>query len=122
MTMLKNDGMGRRKFVKATAAGAASLGFFSTARSYARIIGANDRVSVGIVGFSDRTKDALLPAFMGLAKELNFEARAVSDIWKLRREEGVAHLSSKYQAQTEGVRNNDELYARKDIDAVIIGT
>lgn len=121
--MLKNEGIARRRFVKGTvAAGAAGLGFFSSARSYARIIGANDRVTVGIVGFSDRTKDALLPAFMGLSKELNFEPRAVSDIWKLRREEGVAHLSSKYQAKVDGVRNNDELYARKDIDAVIIGT
>ena len=51
----------RRNFLKQSAkAGAgitlASLGF--TAKSYANIIGANDRVRVGIVGFSEREKHA----------------------------------------------------------------
>ena len=45
---------------------------------------------VGLVGFSDRFQKDLLPAFLPHAKELNFEIVAVSDIWSLRREEGVA--------------------------------
>ncbi len=93
-----------------------------SAASYARILGANDRVGVGVVGFSDRAKDALLPAFAKLAPELNFEFRAVSDIWSHRREEGVAFLGKLTGKPVDGVRNNDELYQRKDIQAVIIST
>ncbi len=35
----------------------------SSAVSYAKILGANDRVRVGLCGFSERSRDALLPAF-----------------------------------------------------------
>jgi hypothetical protein len=44
-------------------------------------VGANDRVRVGAVGFSDRFRSALVPAFMEHAAKLNFEIVAVSDIW-----------------------------------------
>ncbi len=45
-----------------------------------------------------------------------------SDIWKLRREEGRAHLKDKFGHDMKAYRNNDELYASKDVDAVIIST
>ena len=61
----------RREFVKKTALGAAGVTF--GAKSYARILGANDRVRVGIVGYSDRFRGSLYPSFMSLAKEMNFE-------------------------------------------------
>jgi predicted dehydrogenase len=93
-----------------------------SAASYASIRGANDRIGVGIVGFSERAKDALIPAFAALARELNFEFRAVSDIWSRRREEGAAFVGRLNGKPVVGVRNNDELYQRKDIDAVIIST
>jgi predicted dehydrogenase len=84
--------------------------------------GANDRVRVGIVGFSDRSKDALIPAFMKHAAELNFELVAVSDIWSRRREEGAAFIESLTGTRPALCRNNDELYDRKDVDAVIVAT
>ena len=51
----------RRTFIKTVAAGTAGamLSGSMTARSYARILGANDRVRVGIVGFSDRARGSL---------------------------------------------------------------
>jgi len=115
----------RRKFIKQSAVAAAgtymgTMGF--TAKSYGNIIGANDRVRVGAVGFSDRFRQALLPSFLNHHKELNFDIVAVSDLWKLRREEGVAHLKSKFGHDITGCRNNDELYNLKDLDAVIVGT
>lgn len=111
----------RRYFLQAAGmtAAAASLG---TARSYARILGANDRVRVDIVGFSDRTRGSLIPAFQQSAADLNFELVAVSDIWSLRREAGAAALQKLGVASPIICRNNDELYARKDVDAVIVGT
>ena len=61
-----------------------------SASSYKRIIGANDRVRVGVVGYSDRHRSSHMPCFMSYYKELNFDVVAVSDIWQKRREEGAA--------------------------------
>src|SRR5207237_506899 len=72
--MSKKTKMRRREFLQVAAAAL-------PAARYARILGANDRVRVGIVGFSDRFRQALLPAFGKVGKELNFEIVAVSDIW-----------------------------------------
>jgi predicted dehydrogenase len=109
----------RRTFLKVASTG---IALNSTAVSYAKILGANDRVRVGLCGFSERFRDALLPAFHEHATELNFEFAGVSDIWKLRREEGVAHIKKVTGSDITPARNNDELFARKDIDAVFVAT
>ncbi len=110
----------RRDFLKmgAGALAAASM----DAHSYARVVGANDRVNTAVVGCGDRMKGALIPAFLEHAKELNFEFVAVSDIWNRRREEGAAYIQKLSGSAVTPVRNNDELYARKDVDAVLIAT
>src|SRR6266851_4119888 len=109
----------RRTFLKIAGTGVA---LSSGAASYARIVGANDRVRVGVFGFSERFRDALLPAFQQHAAEMNFEFAALSDIWKLRREDGVAQLKRVTGKDVVGTRNNAELLDRKDIDAVIVAT
>ena len=115
----------RREFIsKSTKAAAGvylgTLGF--SAKSYARILGANDRVRVGVVGFSDRFRHSLLPSFLHHYKELNFDIVAVSDIWKVRREEGKAFLKQTFNQDMLAYPNNEALYSSKGIDAVIIST
>src|SRR5213594_1101466 len=112
----------RRDFMKNVTLGAAGVVITSRASSYAQILGANDRVRVGIVGYSDRCRQALIPAFLLHAKELNFDFVAVSDIWSRRRDEGAESLSKLVGHEIAKARNNDELYDRKDVDAVIIAT
>ena len=115
----------RRHFIKNTALTSGGLFLGANAfskKSYNNILGANDRVRVGIVGFSDRFRQSLLPSFLNHYKELNFDIVAVSDIWKLRREEGQAYLKSKLDHDITGYVNNDALYSAKDVDAVIIST
>jgi len=117
--------MSRRKFIINSAKATAglylgSIGF--SAKSYARIKGANDRVSIGVVGFSDRFRQSLFPSFLNHNKELNVEIIGVSDIWKVRREEGVSFLSQKTGNTITGYVNNEAMYANKSIDAVIIST
>ena len=111
----------RRDFIKVAGAGAAGIAF-SSASSYASIQGSNSRVRVGIVGFSDRCRGALIPAFMQHAEKLNFEIVAVSDIWSRRRDEAAALLEKRTGKRPVLCRNNDELYDRKDVDAVIVAT
>jgi predicted dehydrogenase len=115
----------RRVFIKQTAmAGAgvmvSKLGW--TAQSYNRIIGSNDKVRVGVVGFSDRHRSSHIPCFMNHYKELNFDVVAVSDIWKKRREDGAAAWKEKMQHDIIAYRNNEEMYEKKLVDAVFIGT
>ena len=115
----------RRKFLSqsAKAATAGYLGLIGlNAKSYGRILGANDRVGVGIVGLSDRFRSSLMPSFLNHNKELNFEFMAVSDIWSVRREEGKALIKSKTGNDITACRNNDELYNLKGLDTVIIST
>ena len=110
-----------RKSLKASAAVyVAGMGF--SAKSYANIVGANERVRVGVIGFSDRFRQALYPSFSNHYKELNFDIVAVSDIWKKRREEGTAFLKEKMGHDIVGCRNNEELYALKNVDAVFVAT
>ena len=93
-----------------------------SAKSYGNILGANDRVRVGVVGFSDRHRSSHIPCFMNHYKELNFDVVAVSDIWKKRREEGAATWKDKMGHDIVACRNNEELYDKKLVDAVFIGT
>ncbi len=112
----------RRNFLKAGSAAVAASAFSWNAKSYAAIVGANDRVGVAVVGCGDRMKGALIPSFLRHAGELNFEFVAISDLWGRRREEGVAYIQKLSGKTVETARNNDELYARKDVDAVLIAT
>lgn len=115
----------RRKFIKQSAIASAGvyLGTMGmSAKSYGKIIGANDRVRLGVVGFSDRFRSSLFPSFLNHYKELNFEIVAVSDLWKLRREEGKGFLEKRLGSKVQAFRNNDELYGMKDLNGVIIST
>jgi predicted dehydrogenase len=111
----------RREFVKLSSA-ALAVAATQSARSYARIPGANDRVRTGIVGCGDRMLGGDVPAFVANQKAMNFELVAVSDIWSLARQKAATTVEKLAGSKVDMVRNNDELYARSDIDAVLIAT
>lgn len=112
----------RRDFLKLAGAGVAGTALSAAASSYARIAGANDRVGVGIVGFSDRFRDTLVHSLLSSAGDLNFELVMLSDIWNRRREDGAALIAKLTNRTIAQARNNDELYENKDVQAVIIST
>src|SRR6187549_2549019 len=115
----------RREFLKQTAITTAGISLGASAfsaRSYNNILGANERVRVGVVGYSDRHRSSHMPCFMNHYKELNFDIVAVSDIWKKRREEGSAAWKEKMGHDIVACRNNEELYSKKLVDAVFIST
>lgn len=114
----------RRDFLRKSLLGATgvALGGVLSPASYARVLGANDTIKVGIVGFSNRAKGSLIPAFQLHAKELGLEIVAVSDIWSVRREAAVKYFKERYNQTVKTFRNNEELYDAKICDAVIIST
>lgn len=93
-----------------------------SAKSYGKIIGANDRVRVGCVGFSDRHRASHVGPFKELSKGMNFEMVALSDLWNRRRAEGKAYLDKELGSDVKVFRNNEELYNSKMVDAVFIST
>jgi len=117
----------RREFLKKVSASSAAMaiggvGLGLSAKSYAQVLGSNDKVRVGIVGYADRFMAALFPCFMNHAKSLNFEFVGVSDIWNRRREECKAFVKEKAGWDIVMYRNNEEMYEKNAIDAVIIST
>jgi len=68
----------RREFLKSAAAGTAAL---ATAASHARVLGANERISIGIIGCGQRGFGAHMPGVHKHAKEQNVEITAVCDVW-----------------------------------------
>ena len=118
----------RRDFLKTTSAAAAGLTISGLpASSTGKVRGANDRIRVAIIGAGDRMMSSLVPSFMQLADGMNYELVAVCDIWKHHRETSTAKIAGnqKFTAKSKDIamaRNTDELYAMKDIDAVMIAT
>ena len=107
----------RRNFTKL--AGAAAL-----AGPSLNVLGANDRVRVACVGYSDRFRGSLLPTFMAAQKDLNFDLVAVADLWKKRLYENAKpELEKKLGHAIQTYTSDIDLYENgKDIDAVIIST
>jgi hypothetical protein len=124
--------LNRRKFIKdasivsagviAGVSGVSAANTAMSAQSYRRIIGSNDRLNVGIVGFSGRAKGSLIPAFQQHSKQQNCQIVGVSDIWNRRRDEGKASLEKTTGNKIVTWRNNEEMYDKNQIDAVIIST
>ena len=114
----------RRSFIKKSALGITGLaigGRGMSAKSYKNIIGSNDRIRVGILGFSNRFKGSLGKAFLKYAEDMNFELYTVCDIWNRRRDEGQAWYKTQTGDAIRTARNTDELWSQKP-DAVIIST
>ncbi len=118
----------RRDFIRTTSAAVAGAAVSNlNILRPERVMGANDRVRVAIIGAGDRMMSSLVPSFFRLADELNFELVAVCDIWKYHRENGVNRIAGneRFKAKAPTIaaaRNTDELHAMKDIDAVMIAT
>ena len=106
--------MTRRNFVSRSVAGSAF-----TALSAARVIGANNRIGVGILGCGSRN---LLGRVLEFRDDANAEVRAVCDIWKQHREKAAATVKDVAGNRPEQIHAYHDLLARDDIDAVIIGT
>src|SRR5262249_35367599 len=99
--------------------GAAVLG--TSALSYARIIGANDRIRLGHVGVGNRGRE--LASIVGDLKEShNLEMVAVCDLWKVNRERAEAEARNEYGRAPRGFAYFEDMLAVKDVDAVIIST
>jgi len=103
----KSSGMNRREFL---AAGAMVM---AAGIAPSRVLGANDRIRLGLIGSGARGQEDLRDAL----RQPNVECVAIADIYSRRRDEAKAIVAS-----AELYDDPRRLLDRKDIDAVIIAT
>jgi predicted dehydrogenase len=110
----------RRDFLKTAAAGATAMSF--TARSYARIVGANERIRIGQIGCGDRGRNAHMAGIHKHDKAENVEFVAVADPWRVAREQASALCKEWYGHEAKQFASYRDLLACKDVDAVMIAS
>jgi predicted dehydrogenase len=110
--------MNRRTFLNQTAGALATA---TTARSYSRIHGANDRIMLGHIGVGNRGKE-LDWIVSQLKDKHNVEMAAVCDLWKVNREKAEAKAAQVYGRKPRSFQYMEQLLALPDVDAVVVST
>jgi predicted dehydrogenase len=119
MTEKTNEEIDRRTFMKQ--AGGAVLAVGMSAKSYARVLGANDRISLGQLGCGDRSEGHVHMVKLA-SKQIPVETIAVCDIWSLARERRGAQVKKAFNLEPKSYKYSEEMLANKDIDGVMIAT
>jgi predicted dehydrogenase len=101
----------RREFVKQSVLASSALAM--TAASYGKVLGANDRVRLGIIGPGARGQE-LMKSFL---EAPNAEFVAAADVYRRRFDE-----IKKFGANIQSHNDHRKLLESKDVDAVIISS
>src|SRR5689334_4773697 len=113
----------RRQFLKnislasgAVAIGGAGLGF--TSKSYKRIVGANDRVRVAVIGSNGRGA-GMAATF---AKQDNTDVIFVCDVDEKARQKGINSVQKAGKDAPKGENDFRKILVDKNVDATYIAT
>jgi predicted dehydrogenase len=109
----------RRSFLNRSTAAIGAATIASTAISYNRILGANDRISLGQIGIGNRGS-GLQRIIAPLKDKYNVEMTAVCDLWTVNRERATTRAEKIYGRAPRSFQHPQELLALKDVDAVLI--
>jgi predicted dehydrogenase len=122
-------GDNRRSFLKkasTAAAAVAAVNPFKTpvygqnqAPAPGRVIGANDRIVVGLIGIGRGIGQTHMKHIHSRAGENNTVIGAVCDVWTQRRDSAAQHCGL---ASKDAYTQHEKLLERKDIDAVVVAT
>src|ERR1700744_6192957 len=100
----------RRTFMKQAAGTVLAAGM--DARSYARVLGANDRIRLAQLGCGGRSHGHVHMVQLA-SKEIPVETVAVCDIWSLAREQRAAQLKEAFNLDPQSYKYSEELLARQ---------
>lgn len=119
--MGENPGSGtnRRTFIKQ--AGGTLFAIGMDARSYARVVGANDRIRLGQLGCGGRSQGHVHMVQLA-AKKMPVETVAVCDIWNMARDRRASQVKTAFNLEPQSYKYSEDMLARKDIDGVMIAT
>ena len=110
------NALSRRTFVGAAA------GSVLTARSYARVIGANDRIQIGQLGCGHRASGHRRMLKLSAETDPNFDLRSVCDLWSVNRERAADDAERLFGTRPKTFKYSEEMLADRQLDAVMIGT
>src|SRR5579872_382526 len=102
------SGPGRRQFLK-LAGTAAAL----TAKSYARVLGANDRIRLAQLGCGGRGGGHIHMVHMA-SEHTPVEVAAVCDIWSFARERRAKQVKDLFGTEPAVFKYSEEMLARPD--------
>ena len=108
----------RRDFLKLTSAGVASTALSATASSYREIMGANDRVRVGICGVRGRGNDHI----RGFSRVPGAEVAALCDVDESVSNRRLGEIEKLGLPKPKSYVDVRKLLEDKDIDAISIAT
>jgi len=92
------------------------------AMSYGRILGANERIGIGMIGCGSRAQGALLKEILEFAGETNVEVVAICDTWKQMREQGAEQVKKAGGRDPKLFVRYADLLRQDNVDAVVIAT
>lgn len=113
--MTERNHVSRRSFLQSSGVAAATT-VGMTAASYAKVLGANDRIRVGFIGAGGMAGNHM-NAHNSLKKKNNLEPIAVADCWKTRAEAGAKKIGA-----SKAFTDYRKVLEIKDIDYVTIAT
>ncbi len=108
----------RRSFLEGTAATAAAFAV-SSAKSYARILGANGRVNFAVIGVRSRGYAHLAAIH---ANKENAQIVAVADVDSRYLDKFCTEATAKMGTSPKGEKDFRNVLANKDVDAITIAT
>ncbi|HWR51987.1 MAG TPA: Gfo/Idh/MocA family oxidoreductase [Bryobacteraceae bacterium] len=112
------DAASRREFLGASGA----VAVLSSARSYGRILGANDRIQIGQIGCGHRASGHRRMLELSSRNDPGFDLRSVCDIWTGNRDRAADHARQLFGARPKTYKYSEEMLADPELDAVMIGT
>ncbi len=111
----------RRTFVGGAAVVAATAKPLVTARSYSRIVGANDRINIGFLGCGGRSRGHRRMVEMSY-EDKNLGVVAVCDLWSVNRARAAEDCKKKFNVDVKQFQYSEEMLSMPELDAVMIAT
>ena len=108
----------RREFLKNTAISAAGFTLLSSASAFGRILGANDRVNIAIIGTGGRAQGLAQAA--GIVK--NMHVSHICDVDSIVLEQFSAYCQKTIGYAPEMVKDFRKILDNKDVDAIAVAT
>jgi len=107
---MSHSGFNRRQFMAAAAL---------TAAQSKRVLGANERIGVAVIGCGGR---GLLQECLQFGPDMNIEVAGVCDTWRQQREKAAAAVKQATGKEPRQFVHYQDVLALKEVDAVLIST
>ncbi len=119
---VKSPKSNRREFLKKsllTGAGAVVVPSLFRSCSFARVIGANERIHIGLIGCGGRMGSLVYEAKNANA---NVTVTGICDVWNQQRNSWITHIERMFGSKPQAHADYRKLLETADIGAVIIAT